>query len=269
MRRRCTAGTVAPGMIRPGCAGIAGASPSSRPSWRRSSLPTASPGGVGSPCIQIPHTGKFAILRAPEAAAVEFSAPLQDEGTTFAAPCTRSPWFVPGANNFPRNVATFTRKSGGWFGIPSLFGTTTKFYWAGHFVFAQPGTGNPVDGNNAPVTAPADIPQRIAIGGFESGDHAAEGQVNATANAANTSTPRAARHVGDIGYGYRSETTGTDYAEYFEPSSVPCDVVKTGRERFYLRIERFGASETAFWKARQAAQTGEGFAVAITPSGQQ
>src|SRR5688572_14557345 len=92
------------------------------------------------------HTGQFealGVLRAPYndgppegGAAVEFAInagiyppalPIQKESDPFTGPAIRSQWFGTSAN-FPIDVATFTRKSGGWFGISFLFGSTTKFY---------------------------------------------------------------------------------------------------------------------------------------------
>lgn len=224
---------------------------------------TASPDGVGSPLLYIPSTGKYAILRAPDAAATEFSAPKQAENVTFAAPCTRSHWFIPGTNNFPTNVATFTRKSGGWFGIPALFGSTTKFYWAGHFVYAPAATNADLeDGSGVAVTVPAPMPTRIWIHGFELPDF---GEGIAQSQQADH-TPEAARFA-DGGYGFsqRYVPANSNYVRHQIPT-VPAQ--RGTWERFYFRPRKFPAVTTEIWSAENFSQSGSRFSVRIMPTGQ-
>ncbi len=138
---------------------------------------------------------------APESgAAVEFSAPWNV--TTPPAPGvngTYSPWSQVINGNFPTDVATFTRKSGGWFGIPLLFGTTTRFYWVGRFVY-NPATTPTVGG--AAVT-PAAIAQRRWVDGFELPD-GGEGVTGLPGLV----TRDAARCVDGYGLGLRGATAG-------------------------------------------------------------
>lgn len=222
-------------------------------------LATASPGGIGSPALFIPATGTYAILRAPDAAAVEFSAPIQNENVTFAAPCTRSPWFIPGANNFPRNVASFTRKSGGWFGVPALWGQTTKFYWAGHFVYAPSPTAV-IDGDDKPVAVPAPIPVRRWIDGMEL-PIGGEGQF------ASSRISTEASRLLDAQFGYvyrRNEASADAFTHQFTTATAP----SVSWERFYLRVRRLPDVDAPVWEARNFATTGEAFVLYVTPGGQ-
>jgi hypothetical protein len=75
-----------------------------------------------------------ATIMAPTDAATLYGAPIQENTTAASYPSIRSEWFA-GSNNFPRNVRTFDRCNGGWFGICFLFGTTTHYYWRGTFAF--------------------------------------------------------------------------------------------------------------------------------------
>lgn len=93
------------------------------------------------------------------------AAPVKEQGQAMASPALTSEWFVT-SNNFPRNVATFTRKSGGWFGIPLLFGNLTTFYWSGRFVFTPLGTAV-TDPSGTVVVSPAPIPTRYFLETFE------------------------------------------------------------------------------------------------------
>ena len=61
--------------------------------------------------------------------------PLKKDTDPMVSPSLSSAWFGS-EYNFPTNVREFTRKTGGWFGIPFLFGTTVKFYWRGIFNYA-------------------------------------------------------------------------------------------------------------------------------------
>ncbi len=211
----------------------------------------------------IPWTGKFAILRAPLGAAAEFSAPLQEENVAFSPPCLRSPWFVPGANNFPRNVATFTRKSGGWFGIPFLFPQTTKFYWAGHFVYS-PTTG--VDGSGAAVTDAAPISKRRYVDGHEF-LFAGDGQDNNSSVL--RGTPDAQRHLGGfIGFSqHEASTGGWDSEHETNAQDETLGTQFTHWDRFKVRPRRYGTHESQFW-AGNVNFIGRGFRLHMTAGGQ-
>jgi len=194
----------------------------------------------------------YGVLRAPYdvgppegGASIEFSAPLQADSVAFLAPCTRSPWFTGGAN-FPTNVATFTRKSGGWFGISLLFGTTTRFYWVGRFAFAPLSTEQP----NPPVTptTPTTPPVLLArrwIDGFElPGAPGGEG-----GNTFNTPAIRDASRTADgFGFGARSTATKKRH-DVMENRGGGASDKQTAWERFYIRVRRYPSTgEVDLWE---------------------
>lgn len=211
----------------------------------------------------IPAQNRFAIFRAPLGAAAEFSAPLQEENVTFTSPGTRSPWFVPGANNFPRNVATFTRKSGGWFGIPLLFGQTTKFYWAGHVVYSPAGA---VDGTGAAVTDNAPISKRRYVDGHEFLP-AGDGQDNNVSFL--HSTPDSSRHLGSyFGFAQReASTSGWDSEHETNAEGEALGTQFTHWDRFKIRARRYGTHESQFW-AGNVNFIGRGFRLHMLAGGQ-
>src|SRR5512134_419208 len=90
-------------------------------------------------------------------AAIEFSAPWT--GSTPPA-AVNGTWSNYPDGSFPTNVATFTRSSGGLFGIAALFGQTTRYYWVARFCFIAPlSTASTVE---IPVT-PKPMPVRYWV----------------------------------------------------------------------------------------------------------
>lgn len=194
---------------------------------------------------------------APEGgAAIEFSAPWRgySEPAAGTAPFTWSPFsnYGPADNPFPINVATFTRHTGGFFGIG---GTTTTYYWMGQFVYvATPGVSDVPD---EPVDAPATVapyPQRRFIEGWERATHESGARVSIDAS----------RHVGGMGLKAMSNdaiitTRAQDlYGATLSPNTW---------ERFYLRLRRKPNVPVPFWRAT-AAVADDGGQLTITPSGQ-
>ena len=222
-----------------------------------------------SPALQ---ANTFGVLRAPETgAALEFAAPFQLDTEPFLAPCTRSPWFTDGAN-FPTNVAKFTRKSGGWFGIPLLFGETTTFYWAGKFAFSPAS----VDSTDPPPVPPPALMARRWIEGFElprgvgavSGG-GGEGGADATPNATRDSS----RSIDGYGCALRSNTfanQGTRHYVMEYRGGGTSDQVWSW-ERFYFRPRRYGAAEVEIWACESQASNGgaqdAGFRLRMAPNG--
>lgn len=141
------------------------------------------------------------VFISPDAAAVTYAAPVQLASAPFAAPCVRSEFIIAtGAQNFPTNTQQFTRKVGGWFGIPLLFGTTYNYRWYGMFAYA---TGSTAEINGTPKEVVA-IAQRKWIIGFEA---PLTGEAD-LASYAEGCTREASRHPDGLGYCPR-DTGGT------------------------------------------------------------
>lgn len=201
----------------------------------------------------------YGIRRAPRTgAAVEFSAPFQDDNDPFTSPSTRSPWFTSGAN-FPTDVATFTRRSGGWFGI-SLFGQTTRFYWAGRFAFAPPPNDVVDPATGTPVPTPSTIPVRRWIQGFELPNAGEFGGLGGTAGSTGRDFDRGYEGLGS---GYRA----SGVLEWIMPSTSAANV-QTMWERFYLRPRTFPTAQAYIWWGRNFSQGGSGYRLAVTSTRQ-
>lgn len=162
-------------------------------------------------------------------------APIIEQGDAMSSPSLTSEWFTT-TFNFPRDVATFQRKSGGWFGIPLLFGTTTRFYWSGRFVYT-PITG--VDQEGAPVATPAPIPERYFCQSFElPTTNTSSGATGNGGSQSNIHTSRdASGYIDGYGMGFRAGTTLILSQTLYEhiPGGVGSAPQKVW-ERFYLTI---------------------------------
>lgn len=150
------------------------------------------------------------VRKAPAVAAVDYTAPIQIVSAPFVAPCTRSPFFtfpvlLPSTlTNYPRHLATFTRKSGGWFGLSFLFGTTTTFIWVGKFAYAPDPTAV-VDGEPTEIVA---IAKRKFMAGWESLNHSAGNADNTSVGGSSSGgMVEASRHLDGMGW-YASEGNG-------------------------------------------------------------
>jgi hypothetical protein len=201
-----------------------------------------------------------AIIRAPYnagpppgGAAIEYNAPILPKAAPFVAPCITSPWFDTEAN-FPLNVATFTRKSGGWFGIAWLFGTTTRFYWRGIFAYSPDPTVSPIEGE-----AQVAMARRRWVDGFElAAGEGGSGNLEECARGAS-------RHL--EGFGFRLDNTSI-YRTHVANELVGGGLVRQMWERFYIRPHVFGTSALSLWKLSGASTPAGGVRLSITTSGQ-
>lgn len=207
------------------------------------SLVTPAPGIVGN--------GIGAILAAPDAAAIKYAAPILPPHSEVVAPGIGSTWFN-GGDHFPTNVATFDRKSGGWFGWSWLFGDTTHYHWRGIFVYVPP-----VDVPGVPV--PINISNRRWIDGFEG---AGEGGDNRTA----TCSREASRHVDGFGMAIRPDG-GSGVKTHITNENGGAQPARTW-ERFYVRLRQAPAVATTFWRMRRNVSANAGIVLQIAPSGQ-
>ena len=178
------------------------------------------------------------IRLAPTDAATLYSAPIQEYSAPFSAPCVRSPWFwFNPTSNYPRNLATFTRKSGGWFGIAVLFGTTTTFHWSGKFVLAASPTPE-IDGVPTEVVA---IAQRRWIDGFELPGGAEQGSGS---NATQCYTRDASRHPDGAGFAFRGDSNAvTHLVTTFKPGNT----TRSHWDRFYIRVRKAPTAASRIW----------------------
>ncbi|HMJ02432.1 MAG TPA: hypothetical protein VK506_05795, partial [Conexibacter sp.] len=187
------------------------------------------------------------IIRAPDTAAVDFSAPIVLTGAPLATNHISSRWFVPVASlNFPRNVAKFQLKAGAFIGQPTL-GATLTFFWKGNFV-SKSSTGTVamsqrrwIDGGNLPSTG---------AGGTASGDLASRA---------------AARSVGGWGYALRDSALAqrAHRLDDFAASAAQ------SWERFYVRPRRFPDAAAAFWQCHGGpTSSASGVIVRMLPTGQ-
>lgn len=192
-------------------------------------------------------------------ASIEFGAPWRGytEPAAGLAPFSWSPWSGEGEQDgpYPLNVATFSRHTGGFWGIG---GTTIRYYWAGMFVLAAEASA-PVPGEGETVAA---IAPRRWIEGFETPRVSLPGDIFLP----NYSTD-AARHVGGRGLAIRSdvnrEVTGAT-ARY-----TPGLVATKSWERFYVRLRKRPAEMVRFYHAQCASPyTAAGHVLGITALGQ-
>lgn len=225
-----------------------------------------------------PPEGGAAVEFADEANIYPPALPVRYQSDPASGPCIRSPWFTSGGN-FPLDVATFTRKSGGWFGIPSLFGQTTTFKWAGRFVYARVGddpTPEPSPDTLEP-SVPAPPSARRFINGFEitgGGE-----RCGLTGSSGNTHSRDSSRVVGGLGFALR------DFAQerwsYVLPDiqtsilgEAACDPGGTvdsyfsqSWERFRLRVRKLPTIASPIWFGENFASSGTGIRIYVTPSG--
>ena len=204
----------------------------------------------------------YGVLMAPNDAATQYSAPWKgyDDPKT-GAPYSWTPF--SGANSkggvYPLNVATFSRKSGGFW----IFGgTTTTFNWLGQFQLAG-------QANDPTSTGPISL--RRWIEGFEH-----PGLSPWTIPAGMMVMRDAARHVGGLGLGFRGATSGVlgpiTLAQYgYNDTAVVGGLVNGAHswERFYIRLRRKPTTGAVpFWKCGGAPTAACGIILLVTPSGQ-
>ena len=183
--------------------------------------------------------------------------PIQfDPRDPYSSPSVRSTWFGSSAPStedpFPLDQATFTRCSGGWFGICWLFGDKTTYHWVGRFEYS-PG----LDGGVPSSVTKMPMPQRRWIDGGEL-PSLGEGGSSATADIAR----RASRHAQGYGYFFDSNTSTRVHAHAENGAAAS----KSAWERLYLRFERFPDVPVVIWKASNSITAG-GPMLTITAAG--
>lgn len=217
-----------------------------------------------------------AIIRAPRTgAAVEFApdnggVTLPLIGYEQAPPAVvppalggyiQSDWFAVSnpdwEKQFPTDVATFTKKSGGWFGIPLLFGTTTRYYWRGVFAYRAPlSTDNPLD----PGTARGDISQRRWLDPFPCTIANTPAVPTGDATLGTSVFRGAGRWPDTMGVGLRGlaserQRIMTDYGG---------GATRGSWERLYIRLRKVDSGDRQFWRCESVAP-GAGVKLLITP----
>ena len=214
---------------------------------------------------------------APLIAAEQFGAPYQGyvagTGTdALAAPFSYSPvakYTLEESREYPYPlyVSSFIGHSGGFWGFG---GHTVYYYWLGKFVYKPPlsnATGGAGGGPGAATT------KRRWIEGFETPMRTLGG---ASISASHLTTD-ASRHVGGRGLAIRRHYSnlGPEYASMSKYTDLLLPVpigtyLKTGWERFYIRVRKLPASNTVqFWKMDgYYLPTIDGHGLGITPTGQ-
>lgn len=211
-----------------------------------------------------------AIIRAPLGASEEFGnsdnagTPLPlvrgyPEQMPADGPYIFSRWFSSPASDqslvYPLDAATFVRKSGGWFGIPLLFGKTVRFYWRGSFFYDPPRvTGDPAD----PGTIRQNVMKRRWID---------PGPGNMAPNREGLGTSEMSRDAGawtdTFGFTLREQVFARTHTMTDFTGGV-ANQVRASWERLYIRLRRVGG-ETLLWKCENAIQ--QGVQLNITPTG--
>lgn len=201
-------------------------------------------------------TGGWLMGAAPDDVAITYDAELilPGPGQNYFPPCINSGYFGTSAN-YPTNVASFTRKSGGWFGIHLLFGDTHTYRWSGQFVYAgvEPGETE-VPGEPGPVA----MPIRLWVEGFEAG--AGSG----TGNAVDLYGPHASRHQGGFGFAARNGAGLSHVHRHIESGHAVTD---RGWERLYVRLRQAPQSSQTFWSMQGATSSLAGGRLRWTISG--
>jgi len=209
-----------------------------------------------------------AVIKAPDQAAIDYkptggsNLPLIIPPAEFVTPSISSQWFGTG-DHFPTNVAKFDRKSGGWFGIPLLFGDTTHYYWRGLFVYSAPLV--PESGQPGAPGEAEPISQRRWVDGFELPANGEGG----TATTDRENARMASRHADGLGYALRGGTTGpTDKRAHTVAENQAGYTPTRSWERCYVRLVQKPAAATTFWRSHGSVESSTGIALQITPSGQ-
>jgi len=191
---------------------------------------------------------------APITMSTLMAAPIQETSATFAAPCSRSPYFIPGSA-YPRDVAQFTRKSGGWFGLSFLFGNTTNYHWYANFAYAA-GTTAEIDGTPTEVVA---IAQRRNMMSFD-----AIGTMEEAGGLGSTAINRgASRHADGAGFSVRQESSSHEVS--MSPTSGGGGASNQAWDRFYMRVNKAPTLGLArFYRVGLAGGASRGFSLDLT-----
>lgn len=204
-------------------------------------------GVIRAPYDPGPPEGGAAVEFAQAAGVYPPALPVIASGDTWVdPPFITSPWF---SMNYPRDVATFTRKSGGFLGIG---GSTTKFYWVGTFVYA-PAADAPPPGSEDP--APPGPPMRVrwidSALMFKAGNERVGKDSGRSAD----------------GMGRAIRDTGFAVATHTVTENIPGLQPYATWERLYARPRRFGSGSARFWGCQMASGQ-SGFDVDLMPTGQ-
>jgi hypothetical protein len=201
------------------------------------------------------------IRLAPATASTTYEAPMQVATEDFASPGIRSPLFIlpyltSGLVNFPRNQDTFTRKTGGWFGLSFLFGNTTTYIWVGKFAYAPDATAE-IGGEPQEVVA---IAKRKWIIGFEtpnaSGDMA---EMANTGGNSNRISRVASRHPDGFGL------FQTNNMEFTATPTQSGDAASSQVwERFYFRMTNEPNGTTRMWRLKCTIGANRGCSINMT-----
>jgi hypothetical protein len=228
------------------------------------------PDAVAAYQAQYPH----GVNRAPYnaaingGAAIEFAAPWRGylASALGQAPYTWTPWSGAGSNAgpYPINVATFTRHTGGFWGIG---GTTTKYLWIGEFVYA-PSTAEPPGGTGDTPLAPdleyAPISLRRWMTGFEIPCAGPAGLTSV--QSAYNFCADAARHVGGMGLALRGPNNNVST---IAPSIYRAITPANGWCRTYVRLRKVPAgSSINFWSTVGFPTAANGVALDVNAAGQ-
>lgn len=201
-------------------------------------------------------------------AAIEFAAPFKgySQLTPSSAPYIWTPWSGLGSQGgpYPLNVATFTRKTGGFLGIG---GTTTHYYWIGIAVYA--GTADdPPGGTGDELNAP-DLefaPTTLArfLEGFEvvSGGIGAGATFGAGATAIFSAD--AGQCVGSFGLALRG-CNGTSLS--VAPSVYRAITPSASWERMYIRLRKKPVGQYSFWSCIGTPTSSNGLSLEVNGSG--
>src|SRR5262245_17222319 len=200
--------------------------------------------------------GPGIIAISPVEAAARYHAPIFLPGPNpYVAPCLTSSWFTKGVT-YPLDQAEFTRKSGGLFGIPGLFGSTTHYFWKGLFVYDPP--ANETSGPSLPET----IRHRRWIDGFEIPPVVENAGTGGTAS---NYSRGASRHMQGYGWALRD---AAETRSHLVNEHVPALVVDRNWERIYVRPVYYPSTGTQIWKANSVTGANHYYRIDMLPSGQ-
>jgi hypothetical protein len=201
--------------------------------------------------------GGWIVGISPDQAAIDYGAPLQIPSPTqfFNPPMITSGYFAS-SFNYPRNVASFTRKSGGWFGLPILFGDTHTYRWCFSFVYAG---SDDNEGEIPTEPTPVSMGARRWVDGFEQGNAAL-----GTNNAELRYSPESSRHIGGLGFPCRDDSLISVTHTLAETAVVD----NKGWDRFYIRLRRAPLTSQDVWQYVGAISAGNNIRLNVNPSGQ-
>jgi hypothetical protein len=193
----------------------------------------------------------------PQAAALTYDAPVIQltDPTPADGRYITSEW-IGTDENFPSSQASFTRKTGGWFGISWLFGDTHYYDWNGYFKLSPSLTAVPPGETRVAIT------RRRWIDGFELQPDG-EGSILATYWQA--LSPTASRHPGGMGLMVRDSFAA--HTHRHDQPELDADYPTDAWERFYLRVRRYPVSAHQIWRVQSLPNTNQGMALHLGPDG--